>query len=41
MMEVLTDATFEEKVLKSDKLAVVEFFRRMVRTVQDGKPYHP
>jgi thioredoxin 1 len=25
MVEILTDATFEEKVLKSDKLAVVDF----------------
>lgn len=25
MMEILTDATFEEKVIKSDKLAVIDF----------------
>jgi thioredoxin 1 len=25
MMEIITDATFEEKVMKSDKLAVIDF----------------
>ena len=36
----ITDATFEEVVLKSDKPVMVDFLGSMVRSLPNGGPNH-
>ena len=36
----ITDASFEEVVLKSDKPVMVDFLGCMVRTLSHGRSYH-